>query len=127
MTNPDTLRSEALARVAAAGDVESLRGVERDLLGKSGPVTALLSAIPTLPPDQRKQAGQSANQLKQAIEGAIAERIEALERAALDAQRSGVGFDPTLPAQPLERGGLHPITQVTRELEDLFTSMGYTV
>lgn len=127
MTDSETLKSGALARIAAAQDVEALRAVERELVGKSGPVTALLSAIPTLPPDQRKQAGQAANQLKQAIEAAIAARVDELERAQLDAQRSGAGFDPTLPAAKLEHGSLHPITQVTRELDDLFTSMGYMV
>jgi phenylalanyl-tRNA synthetase alpha chain len=39
----------------------------------------------------------------------------------------GGTFDPTLPAPKPRRGSLHPITRVTRELEDLFTSMGWHV
>ena len=44
-----------------------------------------------------------------------------------ESDRSGADFDPTLPPAPTRRGSLHPITQVTRELEDLFESMGYEV
>jgi phenylalanyl-tRNA synthetase alpha chain len=42
-------------------------------------------------------------------------------------ERSGAGFDPTLPAVHSARGSLHPIVQLTRELSDLFHSMGFLV
>jgi len=127
MTDYDQLLSQALARARAAADEEGLRALDREFLQKGGVVANLLASIPGLPPEQRKQAGQRANQIKQALEAGIAARKGELEAAALEGERSGAGFDPTLPARPLERGGLHPITQVTRELEDLFTSMGWMV
>ncbi len=36
-------------------------------------------------------------------------------------------LNPTLPAPKPQRGSLHPLTRVQRELEDLFTSMGWLV
>ena len=116
-----------LARVSSASDADSLRGLERETLDKDGAVAQLLASIPRLPPEERKAAGQWANQMKRAIGDALAARKAALESAALEAERSGAGFDPTLPAPRAPRGSLHPLTRVTRELEDLFTSMGYTV
>ena len=127
MTDADTLLAQALERARAAPDEEALRAIDREFLQKGGVVASLLASIPTLPGDQRKAAGQSANRIKQELEAALAARKLALDDAALASERSGAGFDPTLPGKPLERGGLHPITQVTRELEDLFTSMGYMV
>ncbi len=127
LTDTDTLLADALARIGAAADADALRAAERDLLGKSGPVGRVLASIPTLPGDQRKAAGQRANDLKRALEAALADRKARLESSALDAERSGAGFDPTLPPAPIDRGGLHPVTRVVRELEDLFTSMGYDV
>ncbi|MFP6604967.1 MAG: phenylalanine--tRNA ligase subunit alpha, partial [Myxococcota bacterium] len=50
-----------------------------------------------------------------------------LDSESLEAERTAGGFDPTLPPARLATGSLHPITQVTRELEDLFISMGYSV
>jgi phenylalanyl-tRNA synthetase alpha chain len=118
--------NEALARVAGASDVDALRALEREYLDKGGVIASLLASIPGLPPDQRRETGQRANRMKVAVEAAIAERKSGLEEAAL-AQVGGGSFDPTLPGAKVERGSLHPITQVARELEDLFTSMGYVV
>jgi phenylalanyl-tRNA synthetase alpha chain len=126
-TTADTIQADATARVSAATNVDDLREIEREYLGKGGIVAAMLASIPTLAPEKRKETGQAANRLKQAIEAAIAERKQALEDASLDAERAGETFDPTLPAARQERGSLHPITQLTRELEDVFSSMGYRV
>ncbi len=54
-------------------------------------------------------------------------REQAAQQSIDIENRLSKSFDPTLPGARVERGSLHPITQVTRELEDLFTSMGYVV
>jgi len=123
----DQHRDEALTRIGACGDAESLRAVEREYLDKGGVVAKLLAEIPSLEPKDRPVRGAEANQLKAAILAALQARGEELDREALEAERSGAGFDPTLPAAATERGSLHPITQVKREVEDLFLSMGYTI
>jgi len=123
----DTLKAELLERIAQATDEESLRAVERDALGKAGVVAGLLAAIPGLPGDQRRAAGQGANQLKSAVQEELERARTGLEAQALEEERSGAGFDATLPPATGRRGSLHPLTHVQRELEDLFTSMGYTV
>lgn len=123
----EEMLKEAADRIAATDDAEGLRAIERDYLGKEGVVQGLLASIPSLPPEERKGVGQGANRLKQDILAAIEERKVALEALALEAERAGGDFDATLPAPRVERGGLHPITKVTRELEDLFLSMGYHV
>lgn len=127
MTDTQTQLAEARTRIADAADGEALKALEREYTGKDGVVAALLAAIPTLPPQERRDAGIAANQLKNDVLAAIAEREGDLAAAELEAARSGAGFDPTLPSPGIERGALHPITQVTRELEDLFQSMGYEV
>lgn len=87
----------------------------------------LLKHIRSFPPDKRGEVGATANSLKKDAEAEFA-RIRELEAlAAIEAERSGSNFDATIPPPRVERGSLHPITQVTRELEDLFTSMGWLV
>lgn len=117
----------AIARVHACADEGSLREAERDLLGQGGAVAALLASILSLPPEQRREAGARANRWKGEIERSLSDRRKALDEAALTADRAAEGFDPTLPAAIPRRGSLHPITRVQRELEDLFTSMGWLV
>jgi phenylalanyl-tRNA synthetase alpha chain len=121
-----TLQS-LLARVAAAATVEDLRAVAREALEQGGVVATLLASIPTLPGPERKAAGQAANRIKTELQAALDAKKAALEAGALLASRHVEGFDPTLRAPRAERGTLHPVTQVVRELEDLFTSMGFEV
>ncbi len=121
------LREAALTRIEAAADEASLRAIDRDYNGKEGAVSELLASVPSLPPEQRPIVGKGANLLKRELQAAIAERKQALELAAIEAERAGGDFDPTLPGAPQLRGSLHPLTQVRREVEDIFTSMGYAI
>lgn len=123
----DRLRSAALGRLQDARSAQDLRAIERDFLGKQGEVSKILTAIPGLAPDLRSSVGKEANVLKRELQQALAARAAELEAALVAAARAGVSFDPTLPPARVERGSLHPITQVRRAVEDIFTSMGYFV
>ena len=123
----ESLRQDALARVAEATDAEALRALEKELLGKEGVISEILAAIPTLPPEERRDTGRGANALKGELLEAIGSKKALLDEALVEALRDGGGFDPTLPPATPVRGGLHPITQVRREVEAIFTSMGYEV
>jgi phenylalanyl-tRNA synthetase alpha chain len=124
MQETDVILEQALERLRSAPNPEALRELEREL---KSVVEASFAEAKASPPEQRKQAFQSAQRRKQEVEAAVRARLDAFEAAALEAERSGAGFDPTLPAPKPERGSLHPITRVQRELEDLFTSMGWLV
>jgi phenylalanyl-tRNA synthetase alpha chain len=127
MDSHQDILKQAQEKILAAESTASLKEIERAFLGKKGVVASLLASIPDLPPDQRRDVGKNSNLLKKAIQQALAVRGDALAASSLSDERRGDGFDPTLPPAQLATGSLHPITQVTRELEDLFLSMGYTV
>lgn len=127
MTDLKTHEHEALARIEAANTPDELRAIEREYVEKGGVVAQLLASVPSLPPEERPLIGKGANQLKATILKALDARRGALEEVALAAARSGTGFDGTLPPGAVQRGTLHPITQVRREVEDIFLSMGYTI
>ena len=122
-----SIHDEALAAIAQAADADALAALNRSYLGKAGPVGALHASIKDAPPEDRKRIGQEANALKQAIRAALDARKAELEEAALSAELEAPHFDASLPAPRVRRGTLHPVTQVTRELEDIFSSMGYAI
>src|ERR687895_1259861 len=66
------------------------------------------------------------NTVRERIEAAVEERRQRLERAAAE-RRPEDEFDVTLPGEPRPRGHLHPITQIRREVEDVFLGLGYQV
>ena len=122
-----SIRDEAEEAIRACASLEELPALERRYLGKDGAVGALFASIKDADPADRKRIGQEANALKVAVEAALAARRDELNAAVLEAERRGDGFDASLPPSPTTRGSLHPVTLVTRELEDIFTSMGYAI
>lgn len=126
-TDLDQVQRQALAEFQDASGDEALEAAARQYLGRKGVITELMARIPGLPAAERPGYGQAVNAAKRAIEAALEERRGALAEAAIAAARSGDGYDPTLPGAPLRRGSLHPITQVRREVEEIFRSMGYEV
>jgi phenylalanyl-tRNA synthetase alpha chain len=117
-----------LALISGSSDPEQVRKIQETAVAQLRDVVPeLFASIPRLAPEQRKAQGQLANQTKRENEEVLAACKAWFESAALESERSGAGFDPTIPAPRAERGSLHPLTHVTRDLEDLFTSMGYVV
>ncbi len=119
--------AKADAKIRACLQSDDLEQVEREYLGRKGIVASLLASIGKLPKAERKLVGEGANRLKQAVRERVEARATVLAQKSLELERSGAGFDPALPPAPLRVGSLHPITQITRELEDLFLSMGYHI
>ena len=67
------------------------------------------------------------NGIRARLETALAERREAIEREELERRYADLAFDVTLPGEELRRGRLHLLTQVKRDIEDIFLGMGYEV
>jgi phenylalanyl-tRNA synthetase alpha chain len=123
----EALEEAWLARVAQAADAAALEAVRVAALGRGGAITKLLATLGTLPPEERKATGQRLNALKERVTKAIAERGEAIARAALDARLAAERLDVTLPVRPEREGRIHPVSQVSDEIVAIFGEMGFTV
>ncbi len=115
------------AEIASATDLDALRQVEVAALGRKGDVTALMKQIGTLAATERKPYGAAVGGLRGRVEAAIAARRDSLTAALRDAELEDATFDETLPGIARRRGHLHPLSIVQRQLEDVFTSMGFSV
>ena len=104
----EALRDDALASVAAAGDVAALEALEIDILGKKGRLTTVLRGIGSLPADDRPRVGAIANAVRGDIEAALAERGTDLRGSALTGRLAAETVDVTTPGRPIRRGTLHP-------------------
>ncbi len=115
---------EELAQARSSDTVEKLRVA---YLGKKGAVTELLKGLKDVSADQKKEMGQVINQLKKQVEEHIAQQMDAIKAAEEEMLiQSAEEYDVTLPA-PQAEGSYHPITIVQRQLEEIFSSMGFTI
>ncbi len=113
MSNLEQLTSQALVDIAASEDLAALDTVRVRLLGKKGALTEQLKALGTLPASDRRAAGALINASKERVHAALEARRVALETAAIDARLTAERIDVTLPGRGEQRGGLHPVTQIT--------------
>lgn len=113
------------ARLAAVPglDAAALEAEAIAVLGrKSGALTALLRGLPALALEERRRVGPLVNDLKQRFEAAVEAR-----RAACTARPPTGREDLTMPARHRWTGGLHPVTQVIREVTAIFRGLGFAV
>lgn len=113
--------TDARTSIAAAttpAEVEHLRTV---FLGRKGKMAALMSELPKLDPVTRREHGQALNQTKQEIEGLLHERLAAIQPKAVRALRTD------LPGEPRTIGHLHPLTQFSDRVIEIWRSFGFDV
>ena len=120
----DQLRDRFRAQLARAATDADLKALHDEFLSRrSGAVTGLMKTLGALPPEARREFGQLVNTLKTDIETALDEK-----RAEFASTRRPAGaVDVTLPGRKLPMGRVHPLMRVRREVEDIFSHMGYEI
>ena len=121
------LKASALARAAAATTAEELEAVRVEVAGRKGALADLGKGMGKLAADERAKVGKLLNEIKTAIESALDARKAAFDSVALNARLESEWLDITVREPGVRPGALHPITIIQKEIEDLFTSMGFAV
>jgi len=119
--NPEALQKEALAAVSAAATPDDLDAARVKYLGRSSELKLALREV------RDRETGMALNGVREALEAAVDTRQQELERAELDRTIREDRIDVTMPGRGRPRGHLHLVTQVRREVEDIFVGMGYEV
>ena len=128
MADLDQLRSEAESAIRGAHDSAALEELRVRYLGRRSELTATLRSIGELPADQRGPVGKAANEVRVALEELLAERTAELEATELDRRLAEDRVDITLPGDPpLPTGRLHLVSQIRRQMEDIFIGLGFAV
>ncbi|PWU07274.1 MAG: phenylalanine--tRNA ligase subunit alpha [Verrucomicrobia bacterium] len=95
-------------------------------LGTNGALTQVAKGIGKLSATDRPRIGKLVNEVKTQIEAILANTFAQIEQAEL-AKKLGPDIDPTLPSPDGEKGTIHPLTQIRREMDDIFRKIGFTV
>ncbi|MDP9283966.1 MAG: phenylalanine--tRNA ligase subunit alpha [Actinomycetota bacterium] len=112
--------TEALAAIAAAlGELE-LDEARVRYLGRKSELAQALRGV------RDRESGMLLNGLRSQLESAVEEREAELKQRAYEAAADSA-IDVTIPGAPVVRGRLHLLTQVRREIEDIFLGLGYEV
>jgi len=111
---------EALKKIAAALSEAELEDVRVEVVGRRSELAQALRGV------RDRESGMLLNGIRSRLEAAIEERDRELVTFAYRAAAER-GVDVTIPGSPVPRGRLHLLTQIQREIEDIFLGMGYEV
>ena len=96
-------------------------------LGKKGELTTVLRGMGALSPEERPVIGSLVNQVRDKLNELFTEKEETFKKKELEKRLLTEKIDITEPSKKIELGSLHPITQIIKEVEEIFLGMGYKI
>ncbi|MDD2586050.1 MAG: phenylalanine--tRNA ligase subunit alpha [Syntrophomonadaceae bacterium] len=121
------IKKNAEEKIAAIGSLDEVNDLRVKTLGRKGEITQLLRGLKDLNAEERSEIGKIANEFKVHLEQMINQKTEEIKHCELDSRLAREKIDVTLPGLPPQRGGKHPLTQITEEIRDIFTGLGFSV
>lgn len=123
----DSLQQAAINAISNVSTLAQLDELRVQYLGKKGEITEQLKNLSTLPGDQRREAGQAINSVKQAVQKLIEEKKETLEQLAIQQKLKDETVDISLPGRQQNAGSLHPVTMTMNRIQKMFGKLGFDV
>ncbi|HTC60074.1 MAG TPA: phenylalanine--tRNA ligase subunit alpha [Solirubrobacteraceae bacterium] len=124
----EELSAQAQQEIEAASSSEAVEQLRVRYLGRKAELPQMLRGVAALEPEQRGLVGKAANVARRALEQLIEQRAALLDADELGLRLAADTLDVTLPGTPPQPvGRLHVLTATTRELEDIFLGLGFTV
>jgi len=115
------LENEAKSAISGAKTLDELDEARVRYLGRKSELKQALREV------RDAEAGRGLNTLREELERAVGEREAALREADLEQRLVEESVDVTLPGEATSRGHLHLLTQIRREVEDVFLGLGYSI
>lgn len=119
------IKSDAFQEIKKARTSAELFDLRVKYLGRKSELNVILKTIKDLSLAEKKKIGQLANAVKKEVEDDF-KKTEKLFRSRifnLDAEK----IDVTVPGKKIKRGHLHILSQIKKEIEDIFISMGFEI
>lgn len=120
----EDIKNRFLENISKIKSNEELFVLEKKFIGRKSEFVAILKGLKDLTGDDRKKIGKLANQAKDEITRIILDKKEEIAGQS-DLKKEKI--DITIPGQKRGIGHLNPISIVRREIEDIFTSMGFEI
>ena len=120
-------QARGLEALQAVTNVESLEAWKQEFLGKSSLVMKAFGSMGQLAKEERPLVGRAVNQVRSALEAALAEREEGIKAASQQEAFTKETLDVTLPGRKPRRGRIHPLHLTLREIYKIFGDMGFQI
>jgi phenylalanyl-tRNA synthetase alpha chain len=115
------IKNEALAQIMEAKSQAELEELRIAYLGRNGKLNEVMKGIKDLDANEKRDVGQTMNEVKKAIEQELTYRKNNIK------DDKSEWFDPSIPGIPYKVGHYHPTTHVISEMAEIFNHLGFSM
>lgn len=123
----EEIKKQSIKEIENCTTQKELNELKVKYLGKKGELTTVLRGMGALSPEERPIIGSLVNQVRDKLNELFTEKEENLKKKELEKRLLTEKIDITEPSKKIELGSLHPITQIIKEVEEIFLGMGYKI
>ncbi|MDD2353865.1 MAG: phenylalanine--tRNA ligase subunit alpha [Patescibacteria group bacterium] len=116
------LKDEILEKINEIKSEADVKEIELRYFSRKGEISEIMHSLKDLSLELRKEFGVLANKTKKELE-----EVFSKVKNNFSNDENCENLDITLPGVAMKRGHLHPITIIQREVEDLFTGLGFSI
>ena len=114
-----------LAYISGANSIPDLENIRLKYLGKTGIIPNLMKKMQLLSAEDKKDFGKKVNSHKIEILHAIDQQKENILLKEINQRLHDESLDLTQPTRPKNQGSIHPLSQATEEILEIFGSYGF--
>ena len=92
-----SIKEQALSKIAEAQDINLLNDIKVSILGKKGELTQVLKSMKDVAPEDRPKVGQMVNETRANIEAKLEEKMKSINSAMRAEKMKRETIDVTLP------------------------------
>ena len=123
----EEIKKLSMEELEKAQDLKVLQEIKVKYLGKKGELTQVLRGMGKLSNEERPAIGKLVNEVRDLLEKEFNKKEEKLKSEELQKRLETENIDVTEPSKKTELGSIHPITQIIKEVEEIFLGMGYQI
>jgi len=118
------IKNKGINEIEKIEKIEDLEVLKRNLTGKKSQLAEILKTLGDLEKEERKEIGIISTEIKKKFN----EKLNQKEQELIDSKSVlDEPIDLTIPGTSINKGVLHPVTQMCYDLNDAFLSLGFEI
>jgi phenylalanyl-tRNA synthetase alpha chain len=122
--NIENIKKEIEEKIEQIVDLKEIEALEKEYKTQ---FRKLSTSMKDLAKEERKEFGITINQISKDLEKDIKQKKESIKQELLSKKEELDFLDISLPAKKIQRGHIHPLTKIRKEMEDIFQLMGFSI
>ena len=123
----EEILKQAEEQIEKAQTFHDLNNLKSRFTGKKSEIKDFMKYLGSMAPEERPSFGKLVNKVLDDVEKLIEKAEIRIKENDYEKTIKSSQFDYTMPGRPFPRGGLHPLTMIQEQIEDVMISMGFQV